>query len=275
MTRPGERGPGHGPAGLQACTGSPWPGVRYFSTGRQGGASLPPWDSLNLGLHVGDDPAIVRRNRDRLRAALPGPPVWLDQVHGTDVWDAAQGVLRVWPPDRRPPAPPLIPTGAPCADAAITCVKGQPLAILTADCLPVVLADQAGAVLGVAHAGWRGLVAGVLENTLTAMRRQAPQARVWRAWLGPAIGPAAFEVGDEVRQAFVARLAGHADSFAPAARAGHWLADLAGLARRQLLAAGVAQVELSHECTYHQAGRYFSYRRQVRTGRQATVAWLV
>ncbi|WP_322997295.1 peptidoglycan editing factor PgeF [Castellaniella sp.] len=261
-------------SGLAAVTGTPWPGVRYFSTCRIGGISLPPWDSLNLGLHVGDDPAHVIHNRASLLAVLPGQPVWLDQVHGTGVWDAAQGVLL----NSQAAAVDVLPlalTGAPCADASITCLKAQPLAILTADCLPVVLSDQDGTVLGAAHAGWRGLAAGVLENTLAALRRQAPAAQGWRAWIGPAIGPEVFEVGDEVRQAFVGRQTNHAACFLPAGRRGHWLADLAGLARHRLQAAGVDHIELSRQCTYQQSDQYFSYRRQVPTGRQATVAWLV
>ncbi|MGB6007289.1 peptidoglycan editing factor PgeF [Castellaniella sp.] len=249
-------------AGLRGVTGAPWPGVRYVSTWRCGGVSVAPWDSLNLGLHVEDDPAAVRENRGRVRAGLPSEPLWLDQVHGTTVWHAAA---------QRQTAP----EAAPCADAAVTISRGRPLAIMTADCLPVVLADQAGTVLGAAHAGWRGLVSGVLENTLSAMRRQAPQASAWRAWIGPGIGPDAFEVGDEVRRAFVDLDAGAAMCFAPSARAGHWLADLAGLAARRLAQAGVGEVESSGECTYRQADRYFSYRRQARTGRQVTLAWLV
>lgn len=261
--------------GLAAITGVSWPGVQYFSTWRDGGISQAPWDSLNLGLHVGDDPAHVLHNRASLQAVLPGPVVWLDQVHGTGVWDAAQAVLIDQENVAAAGILPPIPTGAPCADASITCRRGQPLAILTADCLPVVLSDQAGTALGVAHAGWRGLVAGVLENTLAALRRQAPAAQGWRAWVGPAIGPTAFEVGDEVYRAFVSRHADHAACFVPAGRQGHWLADLAGLARGRLLAAGVEQVELSGECTYRQPDRYFSYRRQICTGRQVTIAWLV
>ncbi|WP_323028962.1 polyphenol oxidase family protein [Castellaniella defragrans] len=177
--------------GLRGVTGEPWPGVRYFSTWRVGGVSLPPRDSLNLGLHVGDDPLAVRENRLRLRRALPGDPLWLEQVHGTDVFDADAA------PEDAAAGP------APRADAAVTTRRGRPLAIMTADCLPVVLADEAGTVLGVAHAGWRGLAAGVLENTLAAMRRRAPAARGWRAWIGPGIGPAAFQVGAEVREAFL------------------------------------------------------------------------
>ncbi|CAM5778296.1 peptidoglycan editing factor PgeF [Castellaniella caeni] len=243
--------------GVCGVSGEPWTGVRYFCTWRAGGVSAAPWDSLNLGLHVDDDPEAVARNRARLSAGLPAEPLWLDQVHGTAVYEAALPVA-----------------AAPCADAAVTTQRGRPLAIMTADCLPVILADDAGTVLGAAHAGWRGLLAGVLENTLRAMRRQTPHARGWRAWIGPGIGPTAFEVGDEVRAAFV-RQAPLADCFVPGTRPGHWLADLPGLAAWRLARAGVGRVEASGECTYTRADRYFSYRRQVRTGRQASVAWLV
>jgi len=255
--------------GLPGITGSAWNGVRYVSTWREGGVSQAPWDSLNLGAHVGDDPAAVRENRRRVRAALPAEPLWLEQVHGTDVWQADAGPA----PDGADGTRVL--SAAPCADAAVTGRRGAPLAIMTADCLPVVVADGAGTVLGVAHAGWRGLAAGVLENTLAALRRQAPSARDWRAWLGPAIGAGDFEVGPEVRAAFVAPDAGAAVHFTPSGRPDHWLADLAGLAARRLALLGVESVEASGECTYRRADRYFSYRRQARTGRQATLAWLV
>lgn len=267
-------------SGLSGVSGQPWDGVEYFCTWRLGGLSQAPWDSLNLGLHVDDDPAAVAANRARVQALLPTAPVWLDQVHGTAVWDAGRGIAANLAVAAMSPvalASPAVSSGSgvPCADAAITSVRQQPLAIMTADCLPVVLADLDGEILGVAHAGWRGLAAGVLENTLSALRCQAPGSRGWRAWLGPAIGPAVFEVGAEVRQVFVGQRADLADCFVPSGEDGHWLADLPELARRRLIAAGVERVELSGECTYRQADRYFSYRRQRRTGRQATLAWLV
>lgn len=267
--------------GMRGVTGEPWTGVRYFCSWRTGGVSMAPWDSLNLGLHVEDDPAAVRENRARLRAGLPGDPLWLNQVHGTDV---CEDPYRRLPGDR--PISGTTDAGAcrvvsasavaaPCADAAVTVRRGRPLAIMTADCLPVVLADDDGTVLGVAHAGWRGLAAGVLENTLASMRRQAPRASGWRAWIGPGIGAAAFEVGDDVRSAFVDGHPELATYFCNHHRSDRWLADLAGLAGWRLARAGVEQVELSGECTYRQADRYFSYRRQACTGRQATLAWLV
>ncbi|MGE4451290.1 polyphenol oxidase family protein [Castellaniella sp.] len=302
--------------GLRGVTGEPWTGVRYFSTWRVGGVSLAPRDSLNLGAHVGDDPEAVRENRSRLRRALPDEPVWLEQVHGIDVFDADAAPASVAAGsdaagsdmagiDAAGPDAPAARAGAvpvPCADAAVTTRRGLPLAIMTADCLPVVLADEAGTVLGVAHAGWRGLAAGVLENTLDAMRRRAPDARGWRAWIGPGIGPRAFQVGPEVREAFLDLDAGLAACFVfqpdrglfaagppqgkkrplggQQAAAGcaawgpRWLADLAGLARARLLRAGVDRVEASGECTWTRADRYFSHRRDPGSGRQATVACL-
>ncbi|HEX7385742.1 MAG TPA: peptidoglycan editing factor PgeF [Castellaniella sp.] len=249
-------------SGLCGTAGQPWPGVRYFCTQRQGGVSQPPWDGLNLGLHVQDDPLAVRANRASLLQSVPSEPLWLEQVHGTQVCEADVG--GVW-----------CATGVPCADAAVTTVRNRPLAIMTADCLPVVLADDAGSVLGVAHAGWRGLAAGVLENVVAVMRRRALRATGWRAWVGPAIGQEAFEVGDEVFHAFVDPDPQAATCFARWPGTQRWHADLAGLARRRLKLAGVARVELSGECTYRQADRYFSYRRETPTGRQATLAWLV
>ncbi len=145
---------------------------------------------------------------------------------------------------------------------------------MTADCLPVVLADAAGTVLGLAHAGWRGLAAGVLENTLAALRRRAPEAQGWRAWIGPGIGPQAFQVGPEVRAAFLDQAPEWARFFAADVVPDRWLADLAGLARARLLQAGVVQAEASGECTWTREDRYFSYRRNPGAGRQATLAWL-
>ena len=254
--------------GLRGVTGESWSGVRYFSTWRVGGVSQAPRDSLNLGGHVGDDPAAVRENRLRLRRPLPDDPLWLEQVHGTAVFDADAA------PGESPHAGREAGASFPCADAAVTTLRGRPLAIMTADCLPVVLADEAGTVLGVAHAGWRGLAAGVLENTLDAMRRRAPRARGWRAWVGPGIGPAAFQVGPEVRAAFVDRDPGLAVCFERETVGDRWLADLAGLARARLLRAGVDRVETSGECTWTRADRYFSHRRDPGSGRQATLAYL-
>jgi polyphenol oxidase len=227
--------------------------VKATCTLRTGGASAAPYASLNLGLHVGDDPAAVAENRRRVAAALrlPGEPLWLQQVHGVNVADADVDA------ERGP------------ADAAVTRRAGQVLAILVADCMPVLLASDDGSVLGAAHAGWRGLAAGVLEATVATMA-VAP-GRI-HAWLGPAIGPAHFEVGDEVRAAFLAHAAESAAGFAANAR-GRWQCDLTLLARARLAALGVEQVWSAELCTYSQAAQCFSYRRDGRTGRMAALLW--
>jgi YfiH family protein len=248
---------------LPIISGLPWKGVHYFSTTRQGGVSTGPWSSLNLGLHTDDDGALVAQNRERLGAMLPSAPLWLKQVHGTDVFDAdaqtqVDGTELAYPP---------------VADAAITATAGRVLAIMTADCLPVVLASTDGSVLGMAHAGWRGLAGGVLENTLRAMRRHAPDNAQWRAWLGPAISQRHFEVGQDVYDAFIG-IEPEAALFLLPREGGKWLADLPAIARHRLHNAGVANVELSGQCTFGQADMYYSYRRSSTTGRLATLAWL-
>lgn len=232
-----------------------WPApanVRAAQTTRQGGVSRAPFETLNLGGHVGDDPGQVSANRARLQAALelPAEPVWLTQVHGVEVVPAA--------------------AGSACADASWADRPGVVCSIMTADCLPVLLCDDGGEVVAAAHAGWRGLVAGVLEATVAAMHR--PPQRLL-AWLGPAIGPDAFEVGDEVRQRFLAADAGAADCFQPSP-AGRWLADLYALARRRLAQAGVEAVYGGEYCTVGQPELFFSYRRDGRTGRMASLIWL-
>jgi len=229
--------------------------VHVLSTLRTGGCSAAPYDSLNLAAHVGDSDGCVRDNRRILRdaASLPAEPLWMHQVHGTDV---------VVHDGNR--------AGAPTADAAIATLPGQVCAVMTADCLPVVLADHAGTRVGVAHAGWRGLVAGVVEATLAALDC-APADTV--AWLGPAIGPGAFEVGAEVRDAFASRLPALGACFTPNAR-GRFQADLYSLARRQLAEAGVASVHGGTWCTASDPRRFFSFRRDGTTGRMATLAWL-
>ncbi len=243
-----------------------WPApatVRALSTLRTGGVSGPPYASFNLGGHVGDDATAVVENRRALRAAagLPAEPAWLEQVHGTHVMDL----------DSQAPAA----SRARPADAAVTRQSGRVCAILTADCLPVLLANDAGDRVGAAHAGWRGLAAGVIEATVAALG--AP-ARQLLAWLGPAIGPRHFEVGAEVREEFLRR-AGAGDTaadetaFVPNAR-GRYTADLYALARRRLLRLGVERIYGGGECTYTDDARYYSHRRDGRTGRQATLIWL-
>jgi len=253
------------------------PGVRLAVTTRVGGVSVESRRGLNLASHVGDEPERVAENRQRLRhaLALPAEPCWLQQVHGTAVADT-DTITRTdseTNPDQWAP---------PVADAAIT--RGeQVLAILTADCLPVVFAmplraamPAAHPLLGAAHAGWRGLLGGVLEATLARLEAAGGDLAGAVAWLGPAIGPAAFEVGDEVRAAFVAADSAAAVAFAPNAR-GRWQADLFLLARQRLARAGVPTVLGGGVCTVTDAARWYSYRRDARpgadTGRLATLVW--
>jgi YfiH family protein len=241
------------------------PNIGALATTRRAGASLGPYDDgdggggLNLGLHVGDDPATVRANRARVQALLPGHPAWIAQVHGADVVDAAQV---------RPGAP--VQTG----DASVATAPGVVCAILTADCLPVLFADLEGKVVGAAHAGWRGLAGGVLAATLAQMRGLG--AGEITAWLGPAIGPDAFEVGADVRSAFEAALPGAAaDAFRPyPGREGKYLADMNLLARRLLAQDGVVRVHGGGRCTATEAGSFYSYRRDGVTGRQASLIWI-
>ncbi|MBW7900145.1 MAG: peptidoglycan editing factor PgeF [Rhodocyclaceae bacterium] len=230
------------------------PGVRALQTTRAGGSSAGPWAGFNLGGHVGDDPAAVAANRAALARRLPAAPVWLAQVHGTAVADI-DGVAAGAPP--------------PVADAAVARRAGRVCAVMTADCLPLLLCDRDGGVVAAAHAGWRGLCAGVIEATVAAMG--VPAARL-TVWLGPAIGPRAFEVGGEVRDAFLAHDAAAASAFVAGAD-GRWLADLHALARQRLAAMGVRDVHGGGECTFGDAGRYFSYRRDGVCGRMATLIW--
>ena len=236
------------------------PGVRAAFTLRSGGASVPPWDSLNLGVHVGDDPLAVAANRRRVAQALslPAEPCWLAQVHGTGVHEVERVGLAT---DALGAAPPV-------ADAAVTRSRGAVLAIQVADCLPVLLASDDGAVLGAAHAGWRGLVAGVVERTVERMGH--PSARLV-GWLGPCIGPQQFEVGEEVREAFLA--AGDAPGAFRQSPAGRWLCDLPAIARGRLQRLGVERVAGGEWCTVADPVRFFSHRRDRLTGRMAALLW--
>lgn len=232
------------------------PGVHVISTFRGNpslGVSQGPWASLNLGDHVGDDPAAVAENRGRLRkaAGLASEPKWLAQVHGTRVADLDSAEL------------------AGPADAALTRRDGVACAILTADCLPIVFATESGDAVAAAHAGWRGLAAGVIESTVRSLA--APPESLL-AWLGPAISIEHFEVGSEVREAFVRRDLRAGGAFQVNAR-GRFMADLGVLARLQLQSLGVERVYGGGECTYARTDRYFSYRRDGPTGRQATLIW--
>ena len=230
-----------------------WPapsGVRAWVTER--GAGSGPYCALNLATHVRDDAVAVAANRARLRAALalPREPAWLDQVHGTHVLDL----------DTDPVA---------AADGAVTARAGVVCAVLTADCLPVLLCDAAGRRIGVAHAGWRGLLDGVLPAAVRALRVPPDQIL---AWLGPAIGQAAYEVGTDVRDAFLAAAPQAATHFMENPR-GRWQADLYGLARDSLGAAGVTAVYGGGFCTFRESARFFSHRREAPCGRMATLIW--
>jgi len=256
-----------------------WPApanVRTIVTTRHGpGLSRSPFDAFNLGAHCGDDPQAVAQNRARLRDALqlPGEPLWLRQVHGTSVMIApppftGKDGASVAGTDRGARAKSL--PEEPEADAALTHTPGVVLAILTADCLPVLFCAHDGSEIAAAHAGWRGLRAGVLENTLAAMR--TPRHDIL-AWLGPAIGAQSYEVGDEVRDAFVMHDRGAAQAFSPT-RSGHWQCDLYALARQRLNAAGVTRIHGGGLDTFSDP-RFYSFRRDgARSGRFATLIWL-
>jgi YfiH family protein len=250
-----------------------WPGlpdgVGVLSTTRRGGVSPAPYDDgmgqggLNLGTHVGDQPHNVAENRNILRAMLPGDPAWLEQVHGTVVQDLAT----------------LAPQQVPQADASLSTIPGKVCVIMTADCLPVLLCDVEGKTVAAAHAGWRGLASGVLENTVESMR--AAGAGELTAWMGPAIGAYQFEVGEDVKQAF---LNGAVDesgvrhvtaAFTPFdGKPGKYRADIYALARYLLHRAGVQHVHGGEFCTVSNSGRFYSYRRDGVTGRQASLIWI-
>lgn len=262
---------------LLPIRGPRWPGVAYGCTTRAGGVSTGPRASLNLALHVGDDEQAVLENRRRLAEGLPREPFWLEQVHGTrvvQVSDRGYSPLDFAPSGECRALPIVTDPTPPCADAAVTTEPGVVLAIMTADCLPVVIADTEGRALGLAHAGWRGLAAGVLESTLAALKLSVPDARGWQAWIGPAIAQDAFEVGDEVRQAFLDTHPRAAAYFVAGQRTGKWYADLAGLACHRLETMGVYGIGLSGLCTYARHDLFYSYRRTATTGRIATVGWL-
>ena len=233
-----------------------WPApdnVWALQTTRAGGISLAPYASMNLGDHVADDPLHVAANRQRLQPWLPSEPVWMRQVHGTVVVCADKASC------------------LPEADAAYARQPNTVCTVMTADCLPLLFCDRAGSVVAAAHAGWRGLLAGVIEATISDMA-VAPGELM--AWLGPAIGPEAFEVGVEVRQMFVDKDAAATQAFAPTVN-GKWLADIYQLARGRLRQSGVNAVYGGQYCTYQDDERFFSYRRDGVTGRMASMVWLV
>ncbi len=231
-----------------------WPAparVKTCVTTRAGGVSLAPYDSLNLGEHVGDEPVAVAKNRQRLLSQLGCKPAWLCQVHGVAVVEAT--------PDQVAEA-----------DASWTATPGIACAVMTADCLPALFCDRAGSRVAAAHAGWRGLAAGVLEATLDTLAI-APEDTL--VWLGPAIGPQAFEVGAEVREAFLSQHAQAEQAFSASHNPGRYMADIYQLARIRLAARGVTAIYGGDFCTYNDP-RFYSYRRAAQTGRFASLIWL-
>jgi len=234
-----------------------WPAANRIGacvSTRQGGVSEGPYASFNLALHVGDDAERVARNRALLKQALglPAEPVWLEQVHGVQVIDAAD------------------PRSSRQADAAFSFQADIVCAVMTADCLPLLLCNRQGSKVAAAHAGWRGLQAGVIEHTVAALQESPDNLLVW---LGPAIGADAFEVGDEVKQAFQQQMADAAKAFRPS-RPGHWWADIYALARLRLQRLGIGAVYGGGLCTYDDAQRFYSYRRDGDTGRMASLIWI-
>ncbi|NNM50621.1 MAG: peptidoglycan editing factor PgeF [Pseudomonadales bacterium] len=234
-----------------------WPApavIQARVTTRQGGISMGDYASLNLASHVGDHPEAVRENRRRLSESLglPQPPLWICQVHGVRVVDAGQPVSSLE------------------ADAVYANQPNQICAVLTADCLPLLICDRQGKEVAAIHAGWRGLAAGVIEAALQRFHAQPDDLLVW---LGPAIGPKVFEVGEEVRDVFVRHHDAAVACFSPT-RPGHYLADLYALARLRLSLLGIAGIYGGDFCTYTEADRFFSYRRNSATGRMATLIWM-
>lgn len=234
------------------------PRVKAFFTTRAGGVSTHPYASLNLGAHVGDEPLAVAENRRRVRVLLPAEPVWLNQEHGVNVATADTLVSSAH--------------AAVVADASVTAVSQVPCAVLVADCLPVLFCTEDASCVGVAHAGWRGLHRGVIERTVEAMRVRPAKIM---AWLGPAIGPSAFEVGTDVLDAFTSASRDDASAFrAIAGRRDKYFADIYTLARRRLERAGVQRIFGGQYCTMDESARFFSYRRDGKTGRMAGLIWL-
>lgn len=227
------------------------PNVRAMQTTRQGGVSAAPYDTLNLADHVGDEPLTVARNRTLLNHLVPSEPVWLVQKHGTEIVNADQTSC------------------FPQGDACIARHRDAVCVVMTADCLPVLLCDTQGSVVGAVHAGWKSLLAGIIETTVQAMEVE-PQNLM--AWLGPAISQEAFEVGKEVHDFFVAADP-HAESAFIQGQHGKWFADLYALARLRLNSLGITQIYGGDHCTYRESDKFFSYRRDGVTGRMGTFIW--
>ena len=229
------------------------PSVCAYTTTRVGGVSQVPFDSLNLALHVGDDPVHVARNRELLQQVLnlPAEPCWISQTHGTHAVTLELDNSRD-------------------ADAAITRLPGIVAVVMTADCLPILVCNRDGSEVAAVHAGWRGLQAGVIQGTLARMKSSSEQLQ---AWIGPGISQDNFEVGAEVRTAFIDSMQ-DAESFFKENRKGHWLCDLAGLAERVLKRQGVVDVYRDLGCSYRDADNFYSYRRNTTTGRMASLIWI-
>jgi YfiH family protein len=225
--------------------------VKSLQTTRFGGVSKGKYASLNLGIHVNDNPLSVSQNRELLNKLLPSEPVWLKQVHGVEVVDAASI------------------TDEPVGDASFTRHRNIVCVTMTADCLPVLLCDLEGTAVAAVHAGWRSLCEGVIEATVNSMQKDSKRLM---AWLGPAIGPQAFELGDEVRQQFIAKNAVAESAFVR--KGDRWLGDLYQIARQRLNALGVNQIYGGNYCTFSDPARFFSYRRDGETGRMGTFIWL-
>jgi YfiH family protein len=237
-----------------------WPApanVKAFITTRSGGVSVGPHASFNLGLRADEAPHTTAQNRAILQQHLPQTPKWLRQVHGTRVVDAD-----TIDPDAE----------SPHADASFACHAGTVCPVMIADCLPVLFTNRSGTRVAAAHAGWRGLSGGVLANTVAALRAAGDAPTDLLAYIGPGIGPTAFEVGQDVYDAFVADDAGAAQSFT-SNKPGKWLADLFTLARRALVHTGVEAVYGGGMCTYSDPSRFYSYRRDKLTGRMAAFVW--
>jgi YfiH family protein len=264
-----------------------WPApanVKAAATLRTRGVSEGAFSSLNLGSHVGDDPAAVAENRRLLKAALklPAEPTWLNQVHGIAVADASEAVAAsskaadldsstvADASSMSARAEGAMPTEPPTADASVALRRGAVCVVMTADCLPVLFCDRAGSRVGAAHAGWRGLAGGVLGATIKSL--DVPPSQLM-AWLGPAIEQAAFEVGDEVREAFLKLSPENASAFEQNPR-GRWQADLYQLARNELMRLGITAIHGGGFECFADSKRFFSYRRESRTGRIATLVWL-
>lgn len=230
--------------------------VKACSTTRVGGVSKPPYDALNLGVHVKDDASSVLQNRAILKEklALPNEPLWLDQVHSATVVNADKPQQEVCK-----------------ADSSVAHSKDKVCLVMTADCLPVLFCNRQGTVVAAAHAGWRGLCHGILEETIKQMNCKPAELM---AWMGPAIGPKAFEVGSEVRQAFIDKQSDTAKAFEPSSNAGKWMSDIFMLARIRLADAGVSNIYGGGVCTYSNPQDFFSYRRDGVTGRMASLIWL-